>query len=71
MDTPAIATQAGAHPIWFVIIVGLAFGGLVLLDAVVAVLTGRGLYDRFRDLVARLVSPLNRPMAATPPAAGA
>lgn len=66
MDLPAPASTAVSHPIWTIVVVGVAFGALVLLDAIVAALTGRGLYQRLIDLVARMVAPLNR---AAPPAA--
>lgn len=71
MDLPAPASSAAAHPIWTLIVVGLAFAGLVTLDAVVTALTGRGLYQRLTDLVARLVAPLNRPTAPAAPAQAA
>lgn len=63
-DLPAPASTAIAHPVWFLLTLGVGFFGLLLIDAVIAALTGRGLYQRMIDLVARLVDPIRRVASA-------
>lgn len=63
-DLPAPASTAIAHPVWFIVTMGVGFFGLMFLDAVLAALTGRGLYQRMLDLVAKLVDPIRRVASA-------
>lgn len=67
-DSPI--SSATSHPLATVVVVGVAFAALVLLDALLAALTNRGLYDRLRDVVARIVRPVTPMPAATPAAPG-
>lgn len=69
-DLPAPASTAIAHPVWFLITLAGGFLALMFIDAVLTALTGRGLYQRMVDLVAKLVDPIRR-VASEPAAAPA
>lgn len=63
-DLPAPASTALSHPIWTVVVIGVAAFVLMLIDSLLAVLTGRGLVDRARDAVAQVVSLVPQRTAA-------